>query len=206
MSQPDTQSTDPEGAPDDILFTVTDLKQYSYCPRVFYYEHCLPRIRPRTHKMDIGREEHESEQARAGRRTLRQYGVVKGRREFEVRVESARLRLRGIVDEVVYTDEGQVIPVDYKLAAAVSANHRLQLAAYALLLETRVGASVQEGYIYLMGKRSMTRVRITPALREQLEVLLGAMFETVVKERMPDPPALRNRCAGCEFRRFCNDV
>jgi CRISPR-associated exonuclease Cas4 len=190
----------------DILFTVTDLKQYSYCGRVFFYEKCLPHIRPRTHKMDIGRDEHEREQARASRRTLRQYGEVAGRREFEVGVESAVLRLRGLIDEVVFTEDGKVLPVDYKLATSVSANHRLQLGAYALLLESKFGVSVSEGYVYLLGKREMVRVRITPALREQIFALLGAMFETVSKERMPEAASIRARCASCEFRRFCNDV
>jgi CRISPR-associated exonuclease Cas4 len=170
---------------DDVLFTVTDLKQYSFCPRVFYYEHCLPHIRPRTHKMDIGHEEHEAEQKRAERRTLRQYGII---------------------DEVVYTEDGRLLPVDYKLAPKVSANHRLQLAAYAMLLEDRAGTAVKEGYIYLIGKRSITSVDITPTLREQIRGLLGAMFETLRWERMPEPTTVPNRCAGCEFRRFCNDV
>jgi CRISPR-associated exonuclease Cas4 len=189
-----------------VLFTVTDLKQYSYCPRVFYYEQCLPHLRPRTHKMDIGRDEHEQEQERAGRRTLRQYGVITGRREFEVVVESAELRLRGMIDEVVFGDDGSVFPVDYKLASGVSTNHRLQLTAYAMLLEKKTGIVVHEGYIYLIGKRSMTRVSITAGLREQIGGLLGAMFETLLRERMPDPVSVRARCAVCEFRRFCNDV
>lgn len=195
-----------DAAADEVIFTVTDLKQYSFCPRVFYYEHCLPHIRPRTHKMDIGRNEHEEEQKRAVRRTLRQYGEIAGQREFEVPLESHTLRLRGIVDEVVHTDDGRLLPVDYKLASAVSTNHRLQLAAYAMLLESEAGSSVSEGYIYLIGKRSMTRVNITSALREQIRGMVRGMFETLRWERQPEPTTVRNRCPGCEFRRFCNDV
>lgn len=206
MEQMEAAGLEQATADDDVVFTVTDLKQYCFCPRVFYYEHCLPRVRPRTHKMDIGRDEHEEEQKRAGRRTLRQYGAVQGRREFEVQVESREQRLRGIVDEVVHTDDGRVLPVDYKLASAVSSNHRLQLAAYAMLLEGEGGAAVNEGYIYLIGKRSMTRVSITAALREQIRGMVGAMFETLRWERLPEPTTVRNRCVGCEFRRFCNDV
>ena len=201
-----SQSREQVGAAEELMFTVTDLKQYSYCPRVFYYEHCLPHIRPRTHKMDIGRDEHESEQERAGRRTLRQYGAVVGRREFEVQLESAELRLRGIVDEVVYTDDGKVLPIDYKLASSVSANHRLQLTAYAMLLEDKTRTKVAEGYVDLIARRSMIRVIFTPALREEVRAILGAMFETLLQERMPGATTVRSRCAGCEFRRFCNDV
>ena len=33
-------------APDIWLLRVTDLKQYEYCPRVVFYEYCLPGVRP----------------------------------------------------------------------------------------------------------------------------------------------------------------
>ena len=33
---------------------VIDLKQYEYCPRIVYYEYCLPGVRPTTYKMAAG--------------------------------------------------------------------------------------------------------------------------------------------------------
>ena len=37
---------------DELLFEVTDLKQWIYCPRVLYYRYCLPEIRPITDLSD----------------------------------------------------------------------------------------------------------------------------------------------------------
>lgn len=191
---------------DEHLFTVTDLKQFAYCARVVFYERCLPHVRPRTYKMDAGRDAHEAEQQRAARRTLTRYDVSEGKRVFNVRLSSAPLRLTGILDEVVYCADGTLFPVDYKLAKQVSAHYRLQLASYALLLEEAEATKVDQGFVYLIPKREMVPVRITEKLRAQVLALLEQMTVMVDREQMPDPASNANLCAACEFRRFCNDV
>ena len=41
------------------LLEVTDLKQYTYCPRIVFYRYCLPRVRPITYSMEEGIRCHE---------------------------------------------------------------------------------------------------------------------------------------------------
>lgn len=195
---------------DHAWYTVTDLKQFAYCGRVVYYERCLPHLRPRTFKMDVGRDAHETEQKRALRRTLQKYDLpdptTQGTRAFDVALADPGHKLRGVLDEVVTTDDGVIFPVDYKLADKVSANHRLQLTAYAHLLEQAHGVAVPFGYLYLIKARRFERVRITPTLRQQLFDLLTALEMAITQERMPAATTVRSRCMSCEFRRFCNDV
>ncbi|MEZ4731160.1 MAG: CRISPR-associated protein Cas4 [Caldilineaceae bacterium] len=191
---------------DPQLFTVTDLKQFSYCPRVVYYERCLPHLRPRTFKMDAGRDRHEHEQKLALRRTLHKYGVLDGRREFDVTLTDPVGQLTGVLDEVVYGADGTIFPVDYKLADQVGSNHKVQLAAYAHLLTQATGQPVHQGYIYLIKPRRLEAVAITPALRQTVATQLTALRMMVTAERMPPPTEKRSRCVACEFRRFCNDV
>lgn len=192
---------------DDLpLFTVTDLKQFTYCSRVVFYEQCLPRVRPRTYKMDAGRDTHDVEAKRAARRNLSQYGEVAGERYFDVVLTSAHLGLTGIVDEVVRTADGTWFPVDYKLAKQASPHYRVQLTAYALMLEEAESVAVEKGFIYLIPLRKMVAVPITAQLRERVLTLLTHMREMVIHELMPAPAVNPNYCASCEFRRFCNDV
>ena len=40
------------------LLEVTDLKQYTYCPRIVFYRYCLPRVRPITSLMKEGIQSH----------------------------------------------------------------------------------------------------------------------------------------------------
>lgn len=186
--------------------TVTDLKQFDYCPRVVFYERCLPHIRPRTYKMDVGRDAHEDEPKRASRRNLSAYDLPEGNRQFDMLLQSERLGLTGLLDEVIVTAEGKFFPVDYKLAKHASPNHRLQLAAYGLLLEDGGAPLVETGYIYLIGQRKAMVVNLTGKLKQAVIEQLNALRHMIEREQMPEPTSVRARCSSCEFRRFCNDV
>lgn len=191
---------------DHHLLTVTDLKQFDYCPRIVFYEQCLPHVRPRTYKMDAGREAHEIEQRRAARRSLHAYGELAGERQFDVRLASELLGFVGLMDEVVITDDGGVFPVDYKLAKRARANYKLQLTAYALLLEEHYQTPVGFGYLYLIPVKKLVKVVISTKLRNSVQSQLHAAQKMIAQERMPAATSVKNRCTDCEFRRFCNDI
>ncbi len=188
-----------------LLFMVTDLKQYLYCPRILYYQNCLPNIRPVTYKMQAGMDAHERERERAARRSLGAYQVLAGERRFDVAVQSTSLALSGQVDELVET-ETELIPVDYKLARKAGYHYKVQLAAYAMLLEEACQKPVRRGFLYLIPLRKAVEVPITPALRRTVRQAVEAMQRIANLEQMPPPTKWRQRCADCEFRRFCNDV
>ncbi len=210
---------------------VTDLKQWVYCPRVFYYQACLPDVRPVTYKMKAGVEAGRAEEGREERRSLRAYGLSEGEREFNVPVRSVRLGLRGEVDMVITTGKGEVIPVDYKLSRIPGPHFQLQVAAYGLLLEEMRGVNdchealhcftqreygllleemrgvnVQRGFLYLIPERQAEEVRIDERLRKTVLAALDAMQRIVEREEMPPPTPNLRKCVACEFRRFCNDV
>ncbi len=194
---------------DDTLtmpFQVTDVKQWVYCPRVLYYHVCLPDVRPVTHKMEFGIEAGRSEEGREERRSLRAYGLTEGEREFNVRLQSERLGLRGEADMVITTLEGEVIPVDYKLSSIDGPHFQMQVAAYALLLEERRACQVRRGFLYLIPERRTKAVPIDKRLRAKTLAALEAMRHMLDFEKMPAPTDNLRKCVVCEFRRFCNDV
>ncbi|MBD3306310.1 CRISPR-associated protein Cas4 [candidate division KSB3 bacterium] len=190
------------------IFTVTDLKQYSYCPRVVFYTYCLPLIRPTTYKMEAGIAAHERAEGKAKRRTLSAYGLTEGERHFDVWLVSETLGLRGRVDLVIETEEGELIPVEYKhTQRGVGSHIRRQLMAYAIMLEeTWENPQVKRGFVYSLATRKATPVKLTKHLRTEVRKAIGEMREMVECEAMPDAPRSRRRCVNCEFRRFCNDV
>jgi CRISPR-associated exonuclease Cas4 len=192
------------------IFTVTDLKQFAYCPRVVFYCYCLPLIRPTTYKMEESIVAHQEEAEREERRSLRPYGLTEGERRYDVTVTSTRLGLRGVVDMVIDTGE-ECIPVDYKstFRKQPGAHFRLQLAAYGLMLEEGLEPdnriSVRRGFLYSLLTRSAQEVALTGRLRAQVVRTVDALREMVQREQMPPAPQGRGRCVACEFRRFCND-
>jgi CRISPR-associated exonuclease Cas4 len=190
---------------------VTDLKQWAYCPRVVYYRYSLPSVRPITRGMQAGIDRHQDEGAREERRSLRSYGLTEGERAFEVVLRSHTLRLRGRLDLAIVTPGrdlpgAEAIVVEYKDSERPGAHFKLQLAAYALLLEEAWGLPVRRGFIYSIPERKASAVPINKPLRDKTLAALAALHSSIDGEHMPEAPASRRQCVSCEFRRFCNDV
>jgi CRISPR-associated exonuclease Cas4 len=194
------------------LFEVTDLKQWAYCPRVLYYRYCLPEVRPVTDLMRAGIGSHGDEVGREERRSLRSYGLNVGERAFDVGLRSPTLGLRGRLDLAIAVPDraapaAEALVVEYKDSEQPAGKHfKLQLAAYALLLEEAWGLPVRRGFIYSIPLRTTEIIGITPALRQNVRKTVTDMQAMIAGERMPDAPASRRPCVSCEFRRFCNDV
>ncbi|MDI3281650.1 MAG: CRISPR-associated protein Cas4, partial [Bacillota bacterium] len=96
--------------------TVTDIKQYFYCPRIVYFLHVLPVDRRPTAKMAYGKEEHLRLDALEKRRRLARYGLAEGERRFHVFLHSERWNLAGLLDLLIIAPGGY-FPVEFKYSA-----------------------------------------------------------------------------------------
>lgn len=194
------------------LFDVTDVKQYACCPRLVYYHACLPDVRPLTYTMQVGIQSHQQEEDREGRRSLHNYGLEQGERLFHYAITSEKLGLKGLIDLVILSPsleakEKVIIPVEYKYSEQkVGLHFKVQLAAYALLLEEVFQMPVLRAFLYAIPRRKAEEVPITPALRKKVMMILQQMRHMLLSEQMPEPTKEYRRCPTCEFRRFCNDV
>ena len=101
------------------LLEVTDLKQYTCCPRIVFYRYCLPRVRPITVLMEEGIRCHLEEENREERRSLRPYGLVDGERFFHLALQSNELELTGRIDLAIAIPtreavDAEAVVVEYK--------------------------------------------------------------------------------------------
>lgn len=189
-----------------IMLTVTDVRQYFYCPRIVFYRLCQPLRRPLTYKMREGKLAQDRTADLEHERSLRAYGLSNGDRHFNVSLRSETLGLQGIIDMVIVTPE-EAIPVEFKNTTQPPArNHAYQLAAYALLVEERWGLPVRRGFVYRMPLKEATEVRLTPTHRLTVQRALSAMRRMVAHEEQPGPTERVERCRECEYRCFCGDV
>lgn len=187
-------------------FIVENIKQFLYCPRIVFFERCLPGIRPRTFAMDAGHEDHIEARRNALRRLMPDREFDGAQRTFDIDIIDPAINLRGRLDEVIVTRQGETIPVEYKAARKITPAHRIQVTAYALLLERQSGKAVSQAYIYLIPTRKTHLLPITLEDRAVVEQILMSLQTMIAHEHMPEPTAIRARCSVCEFRRFCNDV
>ena len=159
--------------------------------------------------MEAGTLAHEKERQAEARRSLARYGLQEAERQFNVSLYAPQLGLVGRLDLVLLTGSGserRAIPVDYKDSSKVQANWRMQLAAYAMLLEAVWGLPVEQGFIYLIPLRKAEAVKIDRRKKEAVRCLVDEVLAMVNAERMPAPTAQRGHCVDCEYRRYCNDV
>lgn len=189
-----------------VELTVTDLKQWAYCQRIPFYRVVMPVGHATTYKMQRGKEVQEAVEALERRRGFRAYGVREGERRFAVWLRSPRLGLSGKLDLLILTPEA-CFPVDFKdTEGGARRNHRLQLAAYALLAEEAFNRPAPEGFIYLVPRKEVARIPLNEADRAEVVRTVGEIRQMAAQERLPEPTTVRARCEVCEYRNYCADI
>ncbi|GIV67758.1 hypothetical protein [Caldilinea sp.] len=121
---------------------VADIKQYAYCPRVVFYEYCLPGVRPLTYKMQHGLEAQSRVEELEKRRSLREYRLTEGVRHFHVALTSERLGCTALIDLVVESGDGSQRRVDACRLQNEPSRAGATLSAAVGLLWANVGGSL----------------------------------------------------------------
>ncbi|WP_447861811.1 CRISPR-associated protein Cas4 [Nitrospira calida] len=188
------------------MLRVNDLKQYDYCPRVVYYQYVMPVERKATFKMEHGKAAEIQLDQLERRRGVRRYGLLDGRRHFQVWLTSDTLGLSSKLDLLIESSSGWY-PVDFKeTTGPARSNHRLQLCGYAMLVEEAYQCSVARGFLYLIPGNRIEPVDLTGELRAETFASLDRIREMILSQRIPPATEVRARCTDREYRNYCGDV
>lgn len=173
----------------DELVNISDLNQYTYCPRRYWYLHFYD-TQGRNYERVEGKTKHENQSTR-------------GDWLNELYLESESLGLKGKVD-VLDLEDGQVVPVERKRAESGDyyESDEIQLAAYCMLLEEHLEEPVREGAIYLYETDQRMHIPITEdhraTVRERIEAI-----RTMTVENIPPFTDNPNKCEACSARTYC---
>jgi len=171
------------------LVNVSDLNQYTYCPRRYWYLHFYD-TQGRNYERIEGKTRHENQSNR-------------GDWLNELYLESEELGLKGKID-VLDMEDARAVPVERKRAESGQyyRSDKIQLAGYCMLLEEYLGESVREGAIYLYETDQRLHVTITEDHRESVKKQIEKM-----RSMAPDvvPPLTDNpsKCEKCSTREYC---
>lgn len=122
------------------------------------------------------------------------------RREYMM--TSEKLHLNGCVDKIIKTGD-ELVPSILKTgdcpAQGVWRSDRIQLAAYAMLMEEEFGSSVKRGFVEYLSQAELREVRITGYDRRSVKFLIKKV------EKIGDdmPRGSRVHCKGCPFNTMC---
>ena len=120
---------------------------------------------------------------------------------------SDRLGLVGKADVVEFLSDGTPYPVEYKHGSRnkqpeIAHCDDLQVTAQALCLEEMTGRDVSEAALFYASSRRRREVRITPALRQDVETALDGIRAMLVRGVLPLPQN-DERCRACSLRDAC---
>lgn len=119
----------------------------------------------------------------------------------ELGVRSEKLRLRGIVDRIeVYGSE--YVPVEIKTGRAPSdgvwPDHRLQVAAYMLLLNEKFNAKIKEGLVRYVAAGQTRQVVMNPFMEYEVTEAVNDVFALLEQKKAPDFCG-KGYCSVCSF-------
>lgn len=179
------------------IISAGGLHALAYCERLFYLEN-VECIRVADERVYAGRRAHEE-------KLPREEGTWS-----RIRYESATLGLRGEVD-LLRSLDGALVPYELKRGRAAGRKgareawetDRLQLAAYALLVEEQFGQQVPEGRVRYLADRMTIRVPIDKALRAQVHQAIGRARALSSSVQRPPVTTAEGRCVRCSLASVC---
>lgn len=169
------------------LVNVSDLNQYLYCPRRYWYLNYYDTQGRNYYRID-GKLKHENKSGRGGWTR-------------EMFLKAPELGLKGKID--VLEDSGdRLLPIERKRGDQYFYNDEVQLAAYAMLLENATGEQIHEGVIYLYESDQRVYLNIGPHHQEKVRNIVDKMRAMTVDTVPPftDNP---NKCLKCSTRGYC---
>jgi CRISPR-associated exonuclease Cas4 len=191
----------------EVMVTPTEVLEYLFCPRFVYFMNVL-KIAQREEKrfaVQKGRKVHEDRLQR-NKEYLRTKIPV-NRKELDVYLASPEIGVRGVVDEILFLDDGSCAPIDYKYSEYreyVFLSHKVQLCLYGFLIEKIYMQPVSKGFISYVRKGSKTlEVPLTSSLREQTLEAVAEVLEIIKTETMPKMTRDKAKCIDCTYKNIC---
>lgn len=124
--------------------------------------------------------------------------------EYKISVDE--LGISGKVDQVlVYPDS--VVPIEIKSGKAPKEgaweNHKVQLAAYVLLLEKTFNFDIPAGYVKYVDENISRRIEINAFLKDKVRGLIKDVQDLLASKKLPKRDANENKCAKCGLKKIC---
>jgi CRISPR-associated exonuclease Cas4 len=190
---------------EDYSLPVHLLRQHLFCPRIPWYQEVLGLKPARPQWVRQGEEFHKKQREIFKHRSLKRFRLEQAEKRFDYPVASQRWKMHGIIDLALLTAQ-TAHAVEIKISGnKPTRGHRLQLAAYAVLLEETTGKDASKGFILLHHRGKTYPVTIDESLRQKLQTVRAQILKNLFDSGLPDSPATPAQCTQCEYLNHCND-
>lgn len=191
----------------ETMITISDVLEYLFCPRFIYFMYCLdiPQHEEKRFKVLKGRDVHEIR-----RLTNTEYARKKlncMRKERDVFIASKENRIKGIVDEVLFLEDGTAAPLEYKFAEykdKIFRTYKYQLILQALMIKENYGIDVERGYIcYTRSNSLVKQIDFKPSDFKKAVEIIESVINIIEKGVYPKVTKSSMKCVDCCYRNIC---
>lgn len=195
----DTEST--------VMITPSEVIEHLFCPRFTYFMNCLniPQHEEFRYKVMKGRALHERRENENKAYLRKKIDCVA--KEISVYVASPKLRVRGIIDEVLTFEDGSMAPLDYKYMDYrdfLFETHKIQSVLYAMLIRETYQKPVAKGFICY----AKTGVKLKEIIYKEKDFasakeIVDEILHVILTGYFPRRTSGSKRCVDCCYKNIC---
>ncbi len=189
------------------MITPSAVIEHLFCPRFTYFMSCLniPQHEEHRYKVIKGREIHEKKETENREYLRKKIGCIE--KQIAVYLASSSLRVRGIVDEVLFFQDGSASPLDYKFAEYkdyLFETHKVQSVLYAMLIKETYKKPVNKGFVcYAKDGAKLKEIVYKTEDFEYASHVVDEIFMVMLKGFYPKKTSWQNRCIDCCYKNIC---
>ncbi len=191
----------------DTIITISDVLEYLFCPRFIYFMHCLdiPQYEESRFKVIKGREVHDEKRITNTEYLRKKLAVVK--KEINVFIASKNHHIKGIVDEILFLEDGTAAPFENKYAEfkdTVFQTYKFQLVLHAMMIKENYNIDVKKGFIcFTRSNNHIEEIIFTEKdFKKGLEII-DEILEIIDKGFYPGKSRYKNKCIDCCYSNIC---
>ncbi len=190
-----------------IFVTPSEVIEYLYCPRFAFYINVL-KIQQHEHKrflVNKGRDIHLLKMVRNKEYLRKKIGCTD--KKIDVYLTSEKLKLVGRMDEVLFFENKEAAPLDYKYAFwdnKIYKTLKIQQTLYSLLIEEHYNCKVKKAFlVYVRSKNHIEEFKIDAALKLKAKKIIDEIFMILNKNYFPKGTTTKKKCLDCTYKNLC---
>ena len=107
----------------------------------------------------------------------------------------------------IHVYEKDYVPFELKTGSmpkdGVWPSHRIQIAAYSLLLQEKFKQEIKEGFVFYLDAKQKRRIAINPFMKEEVKDIVNKVIALLENRELPDFCDNKNKCTSCGLRKTC---
>jgi CRISPR-associated protein Cas4 len=191
---------------EENYITPIHIRDYLFCPSLFYYKHIMGINEPTTESMEEGTREFTKDLERWEERKtlLNKKRIHVDKMLFNQTLVSSKYKVRGIVDTVFWSNNKlHILEIKTSESEKLFPDHLYQTAVYALIAEDVFREPVYKIIVFYKKSEKWFEKRFTYQLRHYTIRLIDKINKIIDLGDVPEHK-WKNKCNSCFYRNLCH--